>query len=199
MEKDFKLDEELTADELAAQEADEKFILEFKEEDMSDPDKAKELNDRLARAKTTIHQKKHYREKVQTLSEELKTKGGSGDPVPPPKKDDADKQAELIEKEATNKRLTITELKSEGWSKDEAEEIYNAAKSMGLSVEKALESTVFQPFLDKLKVKKEAEGASFAPRSRGAGPAASDKIDWSKATADDVRKHGESVRRAGHR
>ncbi len=191
---EIKLEEEMTPEELTQLEADEKFILEFKDEDLDNDEKKEQLQKALNNTKSTIAQKKHYRTKFQDLEKQV-GQHANGDGKKKEEKA-APNAADLAEKEETNKRIAISDLRLDGFNRDQAVKVYEAAKSMGTSVDKFMQSEVGKAFLEKVKDQGDVEGASFTPKNRTNTPA-SDKIDWAKATPEQIKAHRTKVQ--GHR
>lgn len=187
----IKLEEEMSAEELAEQTAAEEFVLAFKDEDYDDPAKVEQLKESQKMLATTIAQKRHYRDKYKDATKE---KPPVVPPVVPPKKE-GETQETIAEKEASNKRTSLLELRQEGFSKESAEEIYKAAQTSGMTVEAVLQSPIFKPFIEQLKTKEDVEGASFTPSKRGGMKG--DDIDWSKATPAQVLAHRNKINAGG--
>lgn len=177
---DFKPEEEMTADELTQLQEAEKFLLEFKEEDLQDPDKAEELGKRLKDAQTTIHQKRHYRDQVNELKKNLPPVKPAESAAAPEKK-----PAEEAAPEGVS-RLAFVELRQEypDLSKEVAKEILEYASAKKISPEDAMKSPIIQTMVREDKAKRDAEDASIASGQRS-GTGAQPK-DWSQATEAEV-------------
>lgn len=179
-----KLEEEMTAEELAALQKDEDFIANFKDEDLTDPDKAAELTKALASAKTTVHQKRHFREKAKTLEAAGKPK--PGEPAVPP----------VTPKPEENKgidpvvALTFRQ-DNPGLTKEVANEVLKHAAAYKISPEEALKSPIIAKFVKDSQVQEDVEEASVPP-SRRSGGSAADR-DWSNATPAEMEEQRRKI------
>lgn len=186
-----KPEEEMTEEERTALQESENFILNFKDEDMEDEGKRDALQKALKNAQTTVHQKKHYREKVGELTTELKkyTKDGDGNgnsstpaPVASP---EAPASTAMIEFRQDHPTLT----------KEAVKEIFAYAAANKTTPDEALKSPVIAAYLKSLDTKADVEDASVEP----AAPAGSDigKRDWSRATPKEIEQQRAAVMNGG--
>lgn len=176
-----KLEEEMTPEELKQQQESEDFLLSLTEDDMADPDKVDEINKRLADAKTTIHQKRHFREK---LAELTKKPADDKEEKKPEKKEDAGagNTTSVDRTVAIEFRQDHPEL-----SKDVVKEVLQYAKSAGIDPEEALTRPLIKTFIEKENNKADVDDASIAPGNKKAGTGA-EKKDWSNASQADIEK-----------
>lgn len=177
--------EKLTPEQIAEIEQSEEFLLGFKDEDFQDADKVAELQKHLDRAKTTVHQKRHFREKVATLTQDLeKAKGGNGSQPPKPKPGEeaqavADTKAGVDPIVALTFRQDHPEL-----SKEVANEVIKHAGAYGITPEEALAAPIIKSYVEKQTNKEDVEDASIGEsRNKGSG---TEKRDWSGASESDV-------------
>lgn len=176
--------ENLSAEQIAEIEASDEFIVNFKDEDYDDPDKVEELRKHVANSKTTINQKRHFRDKVTKLEETIKN--GSG--KPPVKK----------EGEADNGKPPVTEANkgvdpvqvvtfrqdNPSLSKTTVAEITRIAGAFGISMEEAAASETGKAVIKNLENKESNADASLPP-SRKAGTGL-EKKDWSNASPAEI-------------
>lgn len=174
-----KPEEEMTEEELKALHEAEDFIANFDEEDLSDPDKSKELAEKLKSAKTTIAQKRHYRDKYQEV-----TKGGKptppkpAEPVTPPAKPEENRK-EISSAERVEFRQDHPDL-----TKDVVKEIADHAAAYGISMEEAFKKPIIQKYIKDVQDAEDVEDASVGPTQRPAS-GVSEK-DWSTASKEEV-------------
>ncbi len=168
----------LSAEELAALEESEKFIEGFKEEDLDDPDKSEELKKHLKNAKTTINQKRHFREKVTTLEKQIQD--GTKKPDVPAKPKDGDDKKSIDPTIALEFRQDHPEL-----SKEVAKEIVEHAKAYGITPEEALAKPVMQSYVKSTQKKEDIEDASIGEGKKG-GASEIAKRDWSTASEAEI-------------
>ncbi len=190
-----KTEEEMTDEERQALQASEEFILNFKDEDMDDEEKRGELQKALANARTTVHQKKHYREKVGELSTELKKftdKNGDGNgngneapAAPAAGADNAPQSVAMIEFRQDHPSLT----------KEAVKEIFQYAAANKTTPDEALKSPVITAYLKSLETKADVEDASVAPNAPSA--TGIEKRDWSRATPKEIEAHRASIMAGG--
>lgn len=179
-----KPEEEMTEEELNALHADEDFIANFSEEDKKDPEKVNQLNEALLRsAQTTIHQKRHYRGKVQELTKPAApaAPAAPATPAEPAKPTAQDKQDEkkVDPNVATNFRLDHPEL-----SKDQQLKVIAHAGAYGITPEEALEDPLMKSYIATTNTQEDVDGASPAPATP-AGAGVADR-DWSTATPEEI-------------
>jgi len=185
----------LTEDQIKEIETSEEFVLNFKDEDYADPDKVEELRKHLATTKTTIHQKRHFRDKVK----ELEGKGKNPDPANPQATPtvDAQKQATEDAKKGVDPSVALTfRVDHPELSKDAANEVIRHAGAYNVTPEEALESPVIKSYLATIKTKTEVEDASIPP---GNNPSATglEKRDWSNATPQEIEAQRHKIMTGG--
>ena len=168
----------LSAEELAALEESEKFIEGFKEEDLNDPDKSEELAKHLKNAKTTINQKRHFRDKVTTLEKQIQD--GTKKPDVPAKPKDGEDKKGLDPTIALEFRQDHPEL-----SKEVAKEICEHAKAYGITPEEALAKPVMQSYVKSTQKKDDIEDASIGEGKKGSVSEIA-KRDWSTASEAEI-------------
>lgn len=178
-ENQFKSEDEMTAEEKQQLEADEELILGTTDDDLTDPDKVEALTKAMKNARTTIHQKRHYRDKVAELTEKLKPA-----PAEAPKKKDEEKKDE--KKDSGVDRTTALEFGQDHpeFSKDLRKEIIEYAGALGIHPEKALEKSVVKQMIAAAERKEDVDEASSEPSKKGAPAPA--KKDWGSATEAEI-------------
>lgn len=181
-----KTEEEMTEDERTALAASEDFIVNFTDEDYADPEKVEELKQALAAAKTTVHQKRHFREKVTDLETKLNEKDGTT----PPKKEEtpapaAQPSTEMIEFRQDHPGLTRAAV----------QEVFDYAKVKNITPEAALETPVIKAALKAMDTKEDVEDASVTPTAPSA--TGIEKRDWSRATPQEIAAHRATIERGG--
>jgi len=177
---DFKSEDEMTEEELTALHESEDFIANFQPEDTEDADKAAELLEKLASAKTTIAQKKHYREKFNELNEKsTPAPTGSTGPAAPADEKKTDEVKRVDPQVATDFRLDHPEL-----SKEVAKKVIEHAAAYGNSPEEALKDPLMESFVKNANAQEDVDEASPAPGSPGSGEIA--EKDWSNATSEEM-------------
>lgn len=178
-EEQVKLESEMSQEELAEITASEDFILGFKEEDYDDPDKLAELKQHQEKLKTTVHQKRHYRDKVKELSEKK----------PEPKPEEKKPEKKESKKEDTPKGIdpiVAVEFRQDHpeLSKEVAKEILEHSIAYGISPEEALKKPIIQKFIKDSQTKEDVEDAAIQPGNRsGSGI---EKKDWSGASQAEI-------------
>lgn len=171
--------ENLTDDQIKEIEASEEFILNFKDEDYDDPDKAAELRQHLEKARTTIHQKRHFREKATKLEEQLK----AGKPAPA--KPAAPEKKEGDEKKGVDPVIALTFRQDHPeLSKEVAAEVIRHASAYGVTPDEALESPIIKTFIKNSQNKEDVEDASVAPSRKSS--TGIEKRDWSNASPAEI-------------
>lgn len=179
---EVKPEEEMTAEELTALNADEDFIANFKEEDKSDPEKVTQLNEAILRsAQTTIHQKRHYREKAKgatgpaaPAAPAAPAPGATGPTGP------AQETVKGIDPTVANTfRIDHPEL-----TKEAAKIVLEHAAKTGDDPEESLKSPMVKSYLASLANAEDLEDGSPAPSNRS-GSGIADK-DWSTATEAEI-------------
>lgn len=170
--------ENLTAEQLAEIEESEKFILDFKDEDLNDPDKSDELKKHLDRTKTTIHQKKHFREKVGILEKELEP---FKKPKAPEKKPDQNNDSKEDDRTlAVEFRQDHPEL-----PREVALEVIAHAKAYNITPEEALAKPVIQSYIKSTQKQEDVDEGSPKPKGGGSGSGI-EKKDWSNASEAEI-------------
>lgn len=164
----------MTEEELKALHEDEAFIENFDPKDLNDPDKSAELEKRLASAKTTIHQKRHYRD--------LAKAGKPGKPAnaapaakPNPAPVAAEDKKGIDPQVATDFRLDHPEL-----TKEQQKKVIAHAEAYKITPEDALKDPLMQKYIESTTAKEDVEDASPAP-GRRSGTSIGER-DWSGAT-----------------
>lgn len=171
-------EEEMTEEELQALKESEDFIANFKDEDLEDPVKSAELAEKLKSAKTTIAQKRHYRDKVQELT---KVTPPTKPAVTPPVKPADDGKKEISAAERVEFRQDHPEL-----SREVVKAISEHAVAYGKTLEEAFKMPIIQKYIRDVQDAEDVEGASVQPTRRPASGVA-DK-DWSTASKEDMDK-----------
>lgn len=185
-----KADEELTPEELAAQQENEDFILNFKDEDFEDAQKTAKLEEALKGAKTTVAQKRHYRQKFQELSGKNKPGAAAAASKPGEAKPATDSgKADLSE-------IVAVRVDYPWLSKESATELVRQAKLNGETVEQTMERPMVKAWLEKEKTKQDVEDASVAPSRRSGGSGAETR-DWSSASQEDIEKQRAKIMASG--
>lgn len=163
----------LTADQIAEIEKAEEFILGFKDEDYNDPDKLEELKQAQKKAVTTIHQKRHFRDKVTELEGKLKPEKPGKPAVAAPADDGAKKGVDPVQ-------VVTFRQDNPSYAKATVEEITRIAGAFGVSMEEAAATETGKAVIKSLENKEANADASIAPsRKSGTGL---EKRDWSNAT-----------------
>lgn len=182
-ENQFKSEEEMTPEEKQQLEADEKLILETTDDDLTDPDKVEALTKAIKNAQTTIHQKRHYRDKVKELTDKLPPAEGSKKDE---KKDEKKNDKKDEKKDGTIDRTTKLEFGQDHpeFSKDLRNEILEYAGALGIAPEKALEKSVVKQMIAAAERKEDVDEASSAPSKKGAPAPA--KKDWANASEAEI-------------
>lgn len=175
MSEDLKTEDEMSEDERNALQADEDFILNFKQEDYDDPEKAKKLDEALANAKTTIHQKRHYRERYQ----ELKGKTPPENKKPEEVKAPATGEFEIAKADQIEFRQDHPEL-----PKEVIKEIVEYATAMRITLDAAMEKETIKTLVRSKRDRAEIEDAGLHPQRKASGGVA--EKDWSNATQQEI-------------
>ncbi len=178
---------ELTPEQQKAQEEAEEFILNFKDEDLKDDEKVKSLETALKSAKTTVAQKRHFREKLAQATEAKAPEQGS-------------KATEVkTEKQEDNSSSIIVDLRMDNpWmTKDVAAEIVRISKANNESVEATLKRPYISKWLSEEKSSKEVEQASISSSSK-AGSGGASQRDWSTATPEEMEKERARIMSMGN-
>lgn len=171
----------MTQEELTALHEAEDFITNFDESDLIDPDKSAELMEKLKSAKTTIAQKRHYRDKYQEVSKGGKpTHPAKPEPVVPPQKTE-DQKKEISSSERVEFRQDHPEL-----PKEVVKEISDHASAYGISMEDALKKPIIQKYIKDVQDVEDIEGASVGPTHRPSSGVA--EKDWSNASAEEMNQ-----------
>ena len=166
----------MTEDQLKELHAAEDFIAAFDPKDLADPDKAAELEAKLATAKTTVAQKRHYRDKFNELSNAGKgATGATGPAAPAPTAQEKKDEKKVDPQLATDFRIDHPEL-----TKAQQLKVIAHAGAYGMTPEEALKDDMIQAYIKNTTTADDVDDASPAPARRAGGTIA-DK-DWSNAT-----------------
>lgn len=170
-------------------EALEEEIMAMTEEELAnDPEKQEKLKDyNLNKAKETIQQKRHWREKAK---KEEPAPPKKPEPATPPKKEEAGKDDSVQEvrrvQEHIDFRLDHPEL-----PKNVIDEVSEFARANNLTLEKALNRPLIQKYIEDKKIKRDTLAASPTSKNRST-PAAGEK-DWSKASLAEIKQHRSEI------
>lgn len=183
--------ENLTPEQLAAIEESEDFITSFKEEDYDDPDKVEELRKHVENSKTTIHQKRHFRDKVKTLEAKLTEKDTKpkDEETPKPKpeaKDDKGSVKVIDPTEILDFRLNNPSL-----SKESIGEITRLAGALGVSMEEMAGSETGKAVITRIESKNDNSESSIAPSRKGGSGI--EKRDWSTASPSEIEAQRNAI------
>lgn len=180
--------ENLSAEAIAEIEASDKFIIDFKDEDYNDPDKVEELRKHMEISKTTIHQKRHFRDKVTKLEEQLKGngEGGSGKPKVEEKKPTEKKDGQDNEKKTGVDPLQVVTFRQDNpsYTKEMVAEISKLAGAFGVSMDEAAGSETGKAVIKNLENKNNNSNASLPPSKKAASGL--EKRDWSNASPAEI-------------
>lgn len=183
----FKTEENMTDEEKTQLAEDENFILDFKQEDYSDPAKVEKLEKAVANAKTTIHQKRHYRTKYQEVS---KAQGEAKEKLDKENKKELDKKAAAGENENKFKvsSVEIVDFRQDNpeISREVAKEILEHAKIKEITVEEAMKKPIIKSLIKSETTKEEIEDAGVKPKPGGAAGGSMADKDWSTATPEEI-------------
>lgn len=185
-----KTEEEMTDEEREAQKANEDFILNFKDEDMEDDDQRAQLAEALKNARTTVHQKRHYRQKLADYEKKNVT-------VATLAQKPSEVKGTSKSQEVDNSRELVIELRQDNpWmTKEVAQKIVKQAKVNNETIAKTVQDPMVMDWLKKEKAKVQAQDASVAPEQKGA-PSGGDGIadrDWSNASFDETLKQHQKM------
>ena len=166
------------------QEKNEDFILNFKDEDMEDDEQRERLMEALKNAKTTVAQKRHFRQKLQDYEAgEQKKK--------PQKSSSAAKPTQAYDDSPT----LIVELRQDNpWmTKEVAAEVVRQSKLNGESLAKTVKRPMVAAWLKKEKEAKQVDDATITPTRKGAGSNGNVEKndanrDWSNATKEEIER-----------
>lgn len=181
--------EKLTPEQIAAIDASDEFIVNFKEEDYDDPDKVEELRKHVENSKTTIHQKRHFRDKATKLEADLVEAGKAGKAGKPPvKKDDKPgndgKADDGAAKVVDPTQIVNFRLDNPSYSKEVITEITRLAGAFGVSMEEVAASETGKAVIKSIESRNDNADATLPP-SRKAGTGI-EKRDWSNATPAEI-------------
>lgn len=188
--------ENLSTEQIAAIEASDEFIVNFKEEDYDDPDKVEELRKHMEVSKTTIHQKRHFRDKVTKLEDQIKT--GSG--KPPVKKEEKPGNDGKPDN-GGNKGVDPVQVvgfrqDNPSLSKAVVAEITRIAGAFGISMEEAAASETGKAVIKTMGNVESNLDSSVAPsRKTGTGL---EKKDWSNASQAEIEAQRHKVMTGGN-
>jgi len=160
---------EMTTEQLTALTEAEDFIANFKDEDLVDPVKSAELAEKLKSAKTTIAQKRHYRDKLAEATKVVPPV------VTPPKPADTAEKKEIPSADRVEFRQDHPEF-----SKEVVKVIADHATAYGVTLDEALKNPVIQKYVKDVAVAEDVEDASVTP-ARHPGGNTADR-DWSSAS-----------------
>lgn len=175
----------LTEDQIKEIDAAEDFILGFKDEDYNDPDKVEELKQAQEKAKTTIHQKRHFREKATKLEGVLGENNidpTTGKPKVAVKKDGDGKPVAAAEAPKGVDPVQVLSFRQDNptYSKEVVAEISRIAGAFGVSMEEAAVSPTGKAVITTMTNTQSNADAGIEPtRKAGAGL---EKKDWSNAS-----------------
>lgn len=186
---EFKTEEEMTPEELKAQQENEDFLLGLTDEDLTDPDKQEEIQKRLKDAQTTIHQKRHFRDKLEEIKKA--TPPANKEEKKPEKKADGANDAGIDPYVALEFRQDHPEL-----TREVVKEILDYAGAKKISPEEALTKPLIQKFIKDEQNKQDVDDASLPPGGRGAGSGI-EKKDWSTASQADIEKQRNAILNKG--
>jgi len=190
---EVKLEDQMTPEELQAQTEAEDFVVGFKDEDYEDPDKVEKLKGAQKLLATTIHQKRHYRGKVEELSK----------PATPAKPEEKKPETPATPTtpggETTNqvdpyKVVTFRQDHPE-LSRDVVKEIVEYAGSLKIDPEEALAKPLVQSMIKNAQTAEDVADASTAPEYRGTS--GTEKRDWSTATPQEVEAQRNKIMYGG--
>lgn len=177
--------EKLTPEQIAAIDASDEFIVNFKEEDYDDPDKVEELRKHVENSKTTIHQKRHFRDKALKLEDQIKT--GSGKPAEKKeekKPDNNGQPADGAAKVVDPTQIVNFRLDNPSYSKEVISEITRLAGAFGVSMEEVAASETGKAVIKNIESRNDNADATLPP-ARRAGTGI-EKRDWSNATPAEI-------------
>ncbi len=176
--------ENLSAEQIAEIEASDEFIVNFKDEDYDDPDKVEELRKHVANSKTTINQKRHFRDKVTKLEDQLKGDGSGKPPVKKEEKPDNGKPPVTEQKGVDPVQIVTFRQDNPSLSKATVAEISRIAGAFGISMEEAAGTETGKAVIKNLENKESNADASLPPsRKSGTGL---EKKDWSNASPAEI-------------
>ena len=164
----------------------EKFILDFKDEDMDDPDKADELRKHHDTLRTIVHQKRHFREKVTKLEAEVENLKKPKDPAPRVQPKDTagdDSRAVLLEFRQDHPEL----------SKEVVAEVMAHAKAHSITAEEALKKPIIQSYIKSLHKEEDIDEASLGGKRGGGSATGIEKRDWSNASEAEIAEQRRRV------
>lgn len=193
---EVKMDSELSPEELTAQTENEDFILNFSEEDSQDPDKVEKLNELLKDAKTTIHQKRHYRSKFEEATKPPETPEVPKPEVPKTPETPAVPATPVTPEDGVDpvKKITFRQDHPE-LPKEVAEQIFAHADAYKIDPEEALKSDLIQNYIENTKNSADVVDASIPPG--GAPGSEVGKKDWSTASQTDVEAQRNKILNPG--
>lgn len=175
-------EEEMTEDELAKLKEDEEFILNFKEEDKQDDKKVERLDEALKNAKTTINQKRHYRDKLAEVTKGKDPKKPETPAVPPKKEGEAAVEKKISPTDILNFRFDHNDI-----PKEVVDEIAEYAEYRKISLEEAMKTKVVQKMVQEAKRTEDVEDGVPPPSRRTGGQFVGDR-DWSNASPEEMDK-----------
>lgn len=179
----------LSSEELEAVENAEKFILDFKEEDYNDPDKVEQLKEAHEKAKISIHQKRHFREKSTKLEGEVETlkKGGTpGKTTTGNENAGGTKKDDTTPKSVSEVQIVSFRQDNPTLSKEVVNEIARLAGALGATMEEVAASPTGKAVIGSM-TNKENNAAATVESSRQTG-AGLEKKDWSNASPAEMEQ-----------
>lgn len=172
----FIPEDEMTAEQQQEIAAAEDFVLGFTDDDYADPDKVDELKKHQEKLKTTIHQKRHYREKAKKVVTPA--------PATPPEKKPENTAAPAAAADDTKAEKIEFRQDHPELSKDLVNDIFDHAKVKGITPYQALELPLIKQMIKSKQTKEDVEDASVPPaRKSGSGI---EKKDWSTASQEEI-------------
>lgn len=165
---EVKMEEDMTEEELKELNDAEEFISKFSEEDFQDTEKVEKLEAALKSAKTTVAQKKHFRELLKKAKDE--------NPEATVTTEKKEIKVEGIDPAvSTEFRLDHPEL-----SKVQAKKVLEHAGAYKIDPEMALADPLMQKYIEGTNTREDVDDASPTPAVTGGGEIGTK--DWSKAT-----------------
>lgn len=175
-------EDQMTPEARAELQKNEDLIAGFKPEDLKDPAKAEELAKALASAKTTVHQKRHYRDKY---TEATKPKPAApAAPVAPAAGAPA-APAPAADKKGIDPIVALTFKQDHPeLDRDVANHVIDHAAAYGVTPEEALKNPIVAKFVQG-KIDEKAVGDAGIPPKPKASTAPA-RRDWSTASQAEI-------------
>lgn len=190
-DEDLEEDEEETEDEDDSEDdlTDlEKEIHGMKEEDLKDPANAAKVLEAFKNSKSTIAQKKVWRDRATKAGWK---KDGEKPAEKPAKKADAPKAEAQGEQARSNERIEFR-LDHPDIPRRMIDEIETYAKAKGVTLERAMRSPLVQKMVNDKTLKEKLSKAS--PSSKHRNPRTTPEINWATATPQQVKDHEAAIR-----